>query len=115
MNVQTMQHSEGHAELSPFLSVLHPLWGKDYSALGAASNIRVRVQRKAHSNAQGVGGMGSQRARASQASEGTACDWPGRTHGIRGPIFGETPLSWAEVVIAVNINAGVKAALKAKV
>lgn len=104
MNVQPMQHRAGSAELSPFLPVLHPLWGKDYSALGAAANIRVRVQHKTHGNAQGVGGLGSQRAGNQAACEGLALDWPGRTHGIRGPGIGETPLSWAEVVIAINLK-----------
>ena len=29
-------------------------------------------------------------------------DWPGRGYGIRGPVFGETPLSESEVLFAID-------------
>lgn len=105
MNVQSMSYRAGNAELSTFLPVMHPLWGKDYSALGNATNISFRVQRQAKSNAEGMGGLGPQRAGNSQASEGAVSDWPGRTHGIREPELFETPLSWEEVRIAMKVAA----------
>ena len=37
-------------------------------------------------------------------------DWPGREFGIRKPYPTETPLSWAEVKVALN---GVRDAMKA--
>ena len=37
-------------------------------------------------------------------------DWPGREFGIRKPYPTETPLSWAEVRVALD---GVRAAMKA--
>ena len=60
--------------------------------------------------AQGAGRLGSawaQRAGLATAGEGAdtvRADWPGRASGIREPEAGETPLSAAEVLHALNIK-----------
>lgn len=99
MNVPMLRYSSGMAELRQFLPVLHPLWGADYSALGHPTNITYRVQPKAYSHAQGVGGLGAQRSGTEGLGEGCAGDWPGAIYGVRAPDPAETPLSWAEVHI----------------
>lgn len=101
MNVRLLHESEGMAQLSIFQSSMHPLWGQDHSALGDFANIRVRVQRTAQRNAQGVGGLRPQRNRNQATGERAVIDWPGRTHGIRAPEAFETPLSWDEVRVAL--------------
>tara|TARA_R110000868_G_scaffold211993_2_gene462014 strand:- start:1847 stop:2152 length:306 start_codon:yes stop_codon:yes gene_type:complete len=92
-----LRYSSGVAELRQFLPVMHPLWGSDYSAIGHPANITYRVQQKAHSNAQGMGGLGTQRDGVAGLGERQNGDWPGAIYGVRAPDPAETPLSWAEV------------------
>ena len=95
--MQTMRNQQGVSELHVFLPVVHPLWGKDYSAISNPANIAIRVQQAAHGNAPSLGGLGPQRDRIEAVGERLDGDWPGAIYGVRAPDPAETPLSWAEV------------------
>lgn len=97
----------GGARLPAVLPVMPALWCAADSQLGQAE----QAPRGNHGQAAGgAGGLDELRARRSAASQpgkerAVLCaDWPGRTVGIRAPEANETPLSAAEVLVALSMG-----------
>jgi len=101
MNVHTMQQRPGVPSLPIALPIMPLVRSQGDTAAWSNANHAIGVHSAQARNACRMDGLGSQRGRFAQFSQGknaTSCaDWPGRGFGIRAPIDGETCLSQEEV------------------
>ena len=97
MNVPVLRNSSGLPQIRDVLSIVHPLWGEDYSSISQPTYIHFRMLGKAQSHAVCVARAGAQRGGNKAVSERFNGAWPGAIYGVREPEPQETPLSWAEV------------------
>ncbi len=111
-HVQQLQNSPGISQPFDVRPGLHLLRRAADSAYRKTPHCSIRGCFAQTSGAQGLGGLGPQRGQDSPVGEGpdgifSGLDWPGKGTGVRGPEDGETPLSWAEVIHAMQTEEGI--------
>lgn len=109
MNVRTMQQRPGVPSLPIALPIMPLVRSQGDTAAWSNANHAIGVHSAQARNACRMDGLGSQRGRFAQFSQGknaTSCaDWPGSEYGIRQPHPHETPLSWPEVFVFLKNGA----------
>lgn len=81
---------------------VHLLRGATDSASGAFEDSGIRLLGAQEKGAVRLGRIRPLGKGNPGAGEGYVGDWPGRTHGVRQPLPGETPLSWSEVMHGIR-------------